>query len=507
MTPFQDAFREALRLLATGDEKLYEIVALSLQVSLSAVLIAALIGLPLAALIAIARFPGRGAVIAVMNALLGLPPVVVGLVVYLTLSRAGPLGDLGLLFTPTAMVVAQSLLVTPIVAAIAHRTLEDFHAEYAEEFACFRMTRLEIAWTLLVEARLSLATALAAGFGRAEACAAERALHEALLDNPRKAVGDADLAKLADPDARENYEVFLPFRDLLADSASLEAAYRRLVTDPPGPIPQLFLDHLVHAILRGVLDGVDNPLQARAGELFFRTQRVTIQDGQIMLGDAETVERLATTGGFGDLGRLLKESNAPMRDVDMDVLGEETAGVYWDRSDRFDTVLDLTFARPGLDAFCRVMEKWIAHFFQLESRIHPVQSIRDERWVWHTGLDADSTALLNALYRGEEASEEALGRLLSLFRLEIKDEAAVIERDRPAARGRRNRMNEDAFNMSVRKFLKKVGVTSQREIEQAVRAAIEARTIDASKPLTAQVRLTVAGVGLYVEIDGALELE
>lgn len=169
MTPFQDAFREALRLLATGDEKLYEIVALSLQVSLSAVLIAALIGLPLAALIAIARFPGRGAVIAVMNALLGLPPVVVGLVVYLTLSRAGPLGDLGLLFTPTAMVVAQSLLVTPIVAAIAHRTLEDFHAEYAEEFACFRMTRLEIAWTLLVEARLSLATALAAGFGRAVA--------------------------------------------------------------------------------------------------------------------------------------------------------------------------------------------------------------------------------------------------------------------------------------------------------------------------------------------------
>ncbi|MCR9222010.1 MAG: DUF6352 family protein [Alphaproteobacteria bacterium] len=263
-----------------------------------------------------------------------------------------------------------------------------------------------------------------------EACAAERALHAALLDNPRKAVGEADLAKLADPDARENYEVFLPFRDLLAESASLEAAYRRLVTDPPGPIPQLFLDHLVHAILRGVLDGVDNPLQARAGELFFRTQRVTIQDGQIMLGDAETVERLATTGGFGDLGRLLKESNAPMRDVDMDVLGEETAGAYWDRSDRFDTVLDLTFARPGLDAFCRVMEKWIAHFFQLESRIHPVQSIRDERWVWHTGLDADSTALLNTLYRGEEASEDMLARLLSLFRLEIKEEAAVIERVR-----------------------------------------------------------------------------
>jgi hypothetical protein len=179
-----------------------------------------------------------------------------------------------------------------------------------------------------------------------------------------------------------------------------------------------------------VLDGVENPLQARAGELFFRSQRITIQDGQIMAGDEETVERLATTGGFGDLGRLLKESNAPMPGVDMDVLTEANGAMYWDRSERFDTVLDLTFARPGLDALCRVMEKWIAHFFQLETRIHPVQSIRDERWVWHTGLDVDSSALLNALYRGEEASEDQLARLLSLFRMEIKDEDAVIERVR-----------------------------------------------------------------------------
>jgi hypothetical protein len=262
------------------------------------------------------------------------------------------------------------------------------------------------------------------------ACAAERALHAALLENPRKPVGEADIDRLADPDARDNYRVLLPFRDLLVESESLEAAYRRLITDPPGPIPQLFLDHLVHAILRGVLDGTDNPLQARAGELFFRTQRVALQDGQIMLADAETVERLATTGGFGDLGRLLKESNAPMRGVDLDVLSEETGAEYWDRSDRFDTVLDLTFARSGLDAFCRVMEKWIAHFFQLATRIHPVQSIRDERWVWHIGLDVQSTALLNALYRGEEPGEAALAQLLSLFRLEIKDEAAVIERVR-----------------------------------------------------------------------------
>jgi len=263
-----------------------------------------------------------------------------------------------------------------------------------------------------------------------ESCAKERALHAALLDNPRRAVGEADIDALEDPDGRENYRIFLPFRDLLVDSSSLEEAYRRLVTQRPFPIPQLFLDQIVHAILRGVLDGIDNPIQARAGELFFRPQRIAVQDGHIMAGDEEVLERLQTTGGFGDLGRLLKESNAPMDGVDMDVLSEENGQDYWNRSERFDMVLDLTFARPGLDALCRVMEKWITHFFQLDCRIHPVQSIRDEKWVWHTGLDVESSALLNALYRGEEASEEDLARLLSLFRLEIKDEAAVIERVR-----------------------------------------------------------------------------
>lgn len=167
MDAFGQALAEAARLVVTGEAKLYDIVGLSLQVSLSAVVISTAIGLPLAAALAIVRFPGRGAVVAALNALLGLPPVVVGLVVYLLLSRAGPLGELGLLFTPGAMVVAQTILVTPIIAAIAHRTLEDYHAEYAEQLASFRMTRLQVAGTLVYEARFSLATAVAAGFGRA----------------------------------------------------------------------------------------------------------------------------------------------------------------------------------------------------------------------------------------------------------------------------------------------------------------------------------------------------
>ena len=161
------AFGEAIRLIAAFDGDLVEIVALSLRVSLAAVGIAALVGLPLGAFVAIARFPGRAVAIAVMNAFMGLPPVVAGLAVYLLLSRAGPLGELGLLYTPDAMVVAQAALVTPIVAALARQTVEDLHAEYDEQLRAFGVGRAGVVATLLWEARLSLVTALLAGFGRA----------------------------------------------------------------------------------------------------------------------------------------------------------------------------------------------------------------------------------------------------------------------------------------------------------------------------------------------------
>ncbi|MBC6440922.1 MAG: ABC transporter permease [Rhodospirillales bacterium] len=163
------AFGEAFRLIATLDGDLVEIVSLSLGVSLMAVGIASLVGLPLGAAVAVTRFPGRPAVIAVLNALMGLPPVVAGLTVYLLLSRAGPLGELGLLYTPDAMVIAQAVLVTPIVAALARQTVEDFHRDYDEQLRAFGIGRTGTIATLLWEARLSLVTVLLAGFGRAVA--------------------------------------------------------------------------------------------------------------------------------------------------------------------------------------------------------------------------------------------------------------------------------------------------------------------------------------------------
>jgi tungstate transport system permease protein len=159
----------ALQLVLSGDSALFAIVRLSLLVSLSAVFFAALIGVPFGALLALTRFPGREAAIVVLNALMGLPPVVVGLAVYLSLSRAGPLGSWGLLFTPQAMVIAQTILVAPIIAALARQTIEDLWLEYRDEFAAMNVGPACRIATLIWDARFSLVTALLAGFGRAAA--------------------------------------------------------------------------------------------------------------------------------------------------------------------------------------------------------------------------------------------------------------------------------------------------------------------------------------------------
>jgi tungstate transport system permease protein len=159
----------ALQLVFSGDPGLFAIVRLSLVVSISAVIIAALIGVPFGALIALTRFPGREAVIVVINTLMGLPPVVVGLAVYLLLSRSGPLGAWGILFTPQAMIIAQIILVTPIIAALSRQTIEDLWEEYRDELAAMNIGPLGRVATLIWDGRFSLVTALLAGFGRAAA--------------------------------------------------------------------------------------------------------------------------------------------------------------------------------------------------------------------------------------------------------------------------------------------------------------------------------------------------
>jgi hypothetical protein len=265
-----------------------------------------------------------------------------------------------------------------------------------------------------------------------ESCDAERALHARLVDEPRWQPDAAALDALADPDARDNYRVFLGFRDLLLRHGTLEACYVQQFRSRQVTLPALFFDHMAHAILHNVLEDCDQPLRLRAAELLFRAQKVTLRDGSPLLADEDTVEMYARTGGMGSLGQLVREAQTPTRSIDLDVLDESNAEVYWARSDQFDTVLDLGFTRPGLDALCRVLEAWVGHLLRLPATVQPLQSIQDERWVWHVGLDVESTGILNDLYEGREVDEERLRLMLSLFRLDVQDGSML----RPQVAGR-----------------------------------------------------------------------
>ncbi len=269
-----------------------------------------------------------------------------------------------------------------------------------------------------------------------ESCGEELRLHQQLLEQPRLEVPDARFERLADPDARDNYRAMLRFRDQLLKNPTVEAAYLALVRGDLEGIPPLFLDQLVHVILRHTLAECTDPFRLRAGELLFREQRVTLQDGAIMLADDETVALHASGQGcgqeFGSLGRLLLDNDVALRSVELDVMDETNADAYWQRSDRFDCVLDFGFTRPGLDALCRVIEIWVGHFTRVEVSVQPVQQIRDERWAWHLGLDVEASRLLNDLYEGCEVGEQRLARLLALFRLEFRDPDAML----PRVRGR-----------------------------------------------------------------------
>jgi len=260
---------------------------------------------------------------------------------------------------------------------------------------------------------------------------AECRLHERLMDDPRREVSPGELEAVEDPDARFNFRVLLDFFARLRAAPSIEACYAGLFGGEVN-VPPLFVDQLAQVILRNVLDGGENPLEARAGELFFREQKASVDDGIIVLADLETVDMHASGSAYGSLGRLIVEAQAPIRSTNLDVLDEANAGEYWARDQRHDFVLSINYGRAGLAALARVLARWIRHFFELELAIEPLREIRDERWVWHIGLDAQSTALLNDLWQGAEVEAGRMRQLLALFRLDFA-EAAIL---RPEVAGR-----------------------------------------------------------------------
>jgi hypothetical protein len=266
----------------------------------------------------------------------------------------------------------------------------------------------------------------------AESCAAELALHDRLLAAPRASVDAAALASIADEDARENYAIWLRFRARLTAAPSIEAAYVALFRDGVD-VPPLFVGELTQILLRHILGAEADPLAARAAEMLFRPQKIALAgDGAVMAADDATVEHLATTGDFGSLGELLKQNRTPVRSTDLDVLDDTNAASYWERDERFDLAVSLNRGRPALAALCRVLERWIAHFLGVAVAIAPERAIDDEHWVWHVGLDAEASSLLNDLYNRVDVDEARMGRLLCLFKLTFADPAAV----RPAIAGR-----------------------------------------------------------------------
>lgn len=260
-----------------------------------------------------------------------------------------------------------------------------------------------------------------------ESCEQEHILFERLMADPLAPVSDADLEKIADKDAAGNYGFVLGFRDHLVRHGTIEQAYTALFTGDPIRIPPVFIDQMVHLIIAGMLEKERDAFVAKASELFFREQKVTTADEQLMFADAEVVEMHSQTGGLGGLGGLLMEAGTPMRDVSLDILSEENAEGYWPRADMFDFALDFRFTQPGTDAFARVIEKWVGHFHGVDVRVQAMQSIRDERWTWHIGLDAQATRILNALYNGETVPDADLGSIAGLYRMEFLDRTDLVE--------------------------------------------------------------------------------
>lgn len=261
----------------------------------------------------------------------------------------------------------------------------------------------------------------------ADSCANELALHQRLLEQPRAAVDAQQLSGVADDDARANYTIWLRFRERLLAHPTLQASYVALFRGEGVDVPPLFVRQLTQILLRHVLGGEASPMQARAAEMLFRAQRVSIQDdGQVMAADDETVERHAIAANFGTIGELLKQGGAALRTAELDVLHEENAQVYWERDESHDLVVGLNHGQPALDALCRVLEAWVGHFVGATPRIQVEKTLDDDDWVWHVGLDAQASAVLNDLYQGHEVSEQRMAGMLCLFSLRF-DQPGVMK--------------------------------------------------------------------------------
>jgi hypothetical protein len=260
----------------------------------------------------------------------------------------------------------------------------------------------------------------------AEACVVERTLHAALIGDPRRPVDASEIAAIADPDARENWTTMIAFRDHLLRHPTIEAGYLALIRHGVGSTPPLFLNQLVHVILRNVLDECDDPWILRAAEMFFRPQRITVHEGALLAAD----EELIAGDNPAQLSPLVSMLGIE-KSAEIDVLVDENVDTYFERSDRHDMALDLTAGRRGHHALARVIERWVRHLLNIEVTVEPLTEVQNANLTWYVGLDAEGTKIGDLLWNGEALDEAMTGRVAALYRLTFRDPAALA----PAVKG------------------------------------------------------------------------
>ena len=259
-----------------------------------------------------------------------------------------------------------------------------------------------------------------------DACLVERGVHQRLIRSPRQPVPADEIRGMADRDARENWSHLIAFRDHLLAHPSIEAAYLALVRVPKVVTPPLFLNQLVHVILRNLLDAERDPHVLRAAEMLFRPQRLSLKDGMMLLADEEVVDGANVTDHNSPLVAIFGDAKAKA----LDVLGPANADQYPGRSDAFDMVMDFRLGEPARAAFARVLEIWIGGLLGSTVNIAPVASITDESWAWFVGLDQEASAIGNALWRGEEPAQDGRSRIVALYELTFADPGEMLDKVR-----------------------------------------------------------------------------
>jgi hypothetical protein len=255
-----------------------------------------------------------------------------------------------------------------------------------------------------------------------DACVAERTLHAALLAEPRRAVPADQIAAIADADARENWQVMLAFRDQLTGHRTIEAAYLDIIRRGI-KVPHLFINQLVHVILRNALDGCDDPYVLRAAELLFRPQRMTLHEGSLIAADEETISGKSDT----PVSPLVSMLGIPAA-AEIDVMNDDNAGHYFEHSDQFHVALDLTGGRRGLQALGLVIARWVDHLLAVAVEVELLTEMRETKLSWYVGLDTEGTKIGDALWNGEELDEAAQARVVGLFRLTFRDPDVVMDK-------------------------------------------------------------------------------